>query len=81
MIGGGDPFYLKFWVKLTALKFIDFGTNQKYACDFLLVNNTNITTLIVSKLLRIIGQILAFDWGCVSLTHLLGVNFSSRIRN
>jgi len=42
---------------------IDVGTNRKYVCNFLLVNNTNSHTVLhhFQLLLQIIGQICVFD--------------------
>jgi len=56
---------------------LDFGTNQKPICNFLLVINTILTNILSctnSKLMQIIGQYMCFPHEVPLLTHLFGVN-------
>jgi len=58
----------------------DFGAIRKLECDFLLVNTlmhvilAYIIFCTVSKLLRIIRQIFAFNWEFRSLAHSFGMS-------
>ena len=64
------------YLAMTQFKVIDFGTNQKPICDFLLVINSRLTNLLscaVSKLWPIIGQIFASNRGMLHFKALLGV--------
>ena len=49
-----------------ALLVTDFGSNQKPVCDFLLVNNTDISLQVIA--MYCISQIICFDMGLLCLT-------------
>jgi len=56
MIGGGDPFYQKSWVKLTALELI-LITNRKSHIGFLLVLTSMTLNGVIALIMRFFHRI------------------------